>query len=184
MLTVRSLTKRYSTQTAVTDTSFSLSPGTVTGLIGPNGAGKTTTMNMITGALVPSEGEILIDGCSLIDDPIRSRRLIGYLPEHPALYDDLTVYEHLSYICALRGISRTDRSKEVLRIMGLTDIIGIRSRLCRFASKGFRQRIGLAAALAGSPPYLILDEPAAGLDPGQIISFIQLISRLRSSMPF
>lgn len=179
MITVTSVSRRFSERSAVENISFSLSSGSVTGLIGPNGAGKSTTMNMITGSLVPNEGTILIDGLDSIEHPLQARALVGYLPEQPPLYGEFTVREHLSQICAFRGLRREQRRAEVDRLIELTDIGEVASRLCRSLSKGFRQRAGLAAALAGDPPYLVLDEPAAGLDPVQLRTFKTLISSLR-----
>ncbi len=178
MIEVSHLTKNYGARRAVDDLSFSVPTGQIVGLLGPNGAGKSTTMNMLTGYLAPTSGTVSIEGHDILDDPIQARRCIGYLPEIPPLYQDMKVDEYLRFVAELRGIPRAQRAEEVATAAsqaGVTDVI---DRLIRNLSKGYRQRVGLAAALVGKPPFLILDEPTVGLDPKQMIEMRSLIREL------
>lgn len=165
MLRVCGLTKRYGGSTAIQDISFSVKTGEIVGLIGHNGCGKSTTMNIITGYLAASEGRVLVDGEDHVEQSRSVRRKIGYLPEAPALYPEMTVEEQLRFACDLKGIR--DSGEAILRACRKADVQNVGRRLIRNLSKGYRQRIGLAQAFLGNPPLLILDEPSSGLDPYQ-----------------
>jgi ABC-2 type transport system ATP-binding protein len=167
MIEVSSVTKRFGNRVAVNDLSFTAEPGKIYGFLGPNGAGKTTTMNIITGYLAPTEGTVLIDGADIMKDPENIKKKIGYLPETPPVYPDMTVREYLNFAAELKGISKSDRNGEVMKVMAATGTDGSSERLIRNLSKGYRQRVGLAQALIGDPEILILDEPTVGLDPEQ-----------------
>lgn len=180
MIEVQNLTKKYGENTAVDDISFFVEKGSVCGLLGPNGAGKTTTMNVITGYLAATSGSVLIDGHDIFEEPEQAKRLIGYLPELPPLYPELTPHEQLAFVGGLRGIKKDELAAEIDRVSQLVGIGDMSRRLIRSLSKGYRQRVGLAAALMGDPPVLILDEPTVGLDPKQIIEMRNLIKRLGS----
>ncbi len=172
------LTKKYGPHTAVEDLTFTIREGQVYGFLGPNGAGKTTTMNMITGYLAPTAGEVRIDGTDLRTDPVPARRRIGYLPEVPPLYPDLTVREYLLFAAELKGVPGRRRREEADRVMKELSLMEMKDRLIRALSKGYRQRTGIAQALLGDPKTVILDEPTAGLDPRQITEIRSLIRRL------
>ncbi len=178
MIEVSHLTKNYGARRAVDDLSFSVPTGQIVGLLGPNGAGKSTTMNMLTGYLAPTSGTVTIEGHDILDDPIQARRCIGYLPEIPPLYQDMKVNEYLRFVAELRGIPRAQRAAEVDTAAGQAGVTDVLNRLIRNLSKGYRQRVGLAAALVGKPPFLILDEPTVGLDPKQMIEMRSLIRQL------
>lgn len=178
MIEVTNLTKYYADRCAVKGLSFSVKKGQIVGLLGPNGAGKSTTMNMLTGCLAPTEGTISIEGYDILDEPLKARAQIGYLPEIPPLYVDMKVREYLDFVAQLRKIEKAKRKEEVEQAAeqaGVSDVMG---RLIRNLSKGYRQRVGLAGALIGHPPFLILDEPTVGLDPKQMIEMRQLIRSL------
>lgn len=178
MIEVQNLVKRYGSRIAVDHLSFTVENGQVYGFLGPNGAGKSTTMNMMTGYLAPTEGTILVDGHSLTDDPMEAKRRIGYLPEVPPLYTDMTVEEYLSFAAGLKKVPRAQRDDQIDQVMEMTWLSDVRRRLIRNLSKGYRQRVGLAQALLGFPDILILDEPTVGLDPKQIIEIRSLIREL------
>ncbi len=180
MLEVTNLTKRYGTNTAVSELTFSIDRGQIVGLLGPNGAGKSTTMNMITGYLAPTKGRVNIDGHDMLKEPLAAKRCLGYLPEVPPLYPDLTVKEYLLFVSELKKIKRSERQAAVLELMEKTGTADVRDRLIRNLSKGYRQRVGIASALLGYPELIILDEPTAGLDPGQIIEIRELILSLKN----
>ena len=178
MVEVSHLTKRYGAHTAVEDLSFTVEKGLVYGFLGPNGAGKTTTMNILTGCLAASEGQVTIGGYDIFDQPIQAKRLVGYLPEQPPLYGGMTVEEYLSFVARAKGVTvgRLDgQLAEAEAVTGVTDVAG---RLIRNLSKGYRQRVGIAQALLGSPQVIILDEPTVGLDPLQIVEIRKLIRSL------
>ena len=181
MIEVKHLTKCYGPHTAVEDISFSIGSGTVCGFLGPNGAGKTTTMNIITGYLAPTAGEVIVNGHDIVKERKAAQRTIGYLPEQPPLYPDMTVGEYLLFAAELKKIRKEDRGPEADRLMEELELTEVRDRLIRNLSKGYRQRTGLAQALAGSPETLILDEPTAGLDPKQIIGIRELIRGLKKN---
>lgn len=178
MIEVKHLVKRYGSHAAVNDLTFTVESGKIVGFLGPNGAGKSTTMNMITGYIAPTEGTILVDGVDINDDPEKAKRNIGYLPEIPPLYPDLRVREYLQFVAELKKLSREERARQVQYIMGKTGTIDVSERLIRNLSKGYKQRVGLAAAMMGNPDILILDEPTVGLDPKQIIEMRDLIREL------
>ena len=178
MIEVKNLVKRYGNHAAVNDLSFTVETGKVVGFLGLNGAGKSTTMNMITGYIAPTEGEVLIDGIDIMDEPELAKKNIGYLPEIPPLYPDLKVREYLSFVAELKKVSKKDRDIEVHKIMSKTKTLDVSERLIKHLSKGYKQRVGLAGAMMGNPDILILDEPTVGLDPSQIIEMRELIREL------
>lgn len=177
MIEVSGLTKTYGNKRGITDINFSISEGEIVGFLGPNGAGKSTTMNVITGYLSATDGSATIDGIDVLTDPISAKKNIGYLPEQPPLYLDMSVTEYLNFIYDLKGVKlpRKEHINTVCEMVGLTDH---RGRLMRNLSKGYKQRCGLAQALVGDPKVLILDEPTVGLDPKQIIEIRNVISEL------
>ena len=178
MIEVRHLTKRYGSHTAVSDLSFTIENGVIYGFLGPNGAGKSTTMNIITGCLGATEGEVLVDGHSISEEPLLAKKSIGYLPEQPPLYPDMTPLEYLRFVASAKGLPRGEQISQIDRVMDKTGIRNVRDRLIRNLSKGFRQRVGIAQALLGNPEVIILDEPTVGLDPAQIIEIRELIREL------
>ena len=178
MIEVKDLTKRYGKNVAVDHLNFRVKEGQIYGFLGPNGAGKTTTMNMLTGYLAASEGKILIDGHDISEEPMEARRCIGYLPEIPPLYLNMTPLEYLEFAAELKGLPKEQREEAVRKVMDQTQIWDMQDRLIRNLSKGYRQRVGLAQALIGDPKVLILDEPMVGLDPKQIIEIRELIRSL------
>lgn len=178
MIEIINLTKKYGTITAVNDISFTLETGKIYGLLGQNGAGKSTTMNMITGCLAPTDGEIVINGTNLLDNPLTAKRCIGYLPETPPLYADMTPFEYLKFVASAKSISKKDINDEIDNAMERTGIISVKDRLIKHLSKGYKQRVGIAQAILGNPEYIILDEPTVGLDPTQMIEIRELIREL------
>ena len=177
MIQVTGLTRRYGSVLAVSDLSFSIKEGEIVGFLGSNGAGKTTTMNMLTGCLRPSAGTIMLGGFDIDTDAAEARKKIGYLPETPPLYPDMTVAEYLDFVYRLKQckLPQEEHIRQVCTMVGLTDVYG---RIIRNLSKGYRQRVGLAQALIGNPYILILDEPTVGLDPKQIIEIRETIRSL------
>ena len=178
MIKVSHLTKNYGNHVAVDDISLDIKPGKIYGFLGPNGAGKSTTMNIITGYLAPTSGEVLIDGHDIYKEPEEAKACIGYLPEIPPLYVDMKVEEYLEFVAALKKVSKDNIKKEVERVINLTRINDVSSRIINNLSKGYRQRVGMAQALIGSPKVIILDEPTVGLDPNQIKEVRDLIKSL------
>lgn len=178
MIEVSHLTKRYGAHVAVSDLSFSVQPGRITGFLGPNGAGKSTTMNIIAGCLGPTDGEVRVDGHSVLDEPMEARRLVGYLPEVPPLYAEMTPEEYLHFVLRAKGVPRAEREGQLRDVMDRTQLHDVKRRLIANLSKGYRQRVGLAQALLGSPKVIILDEPTVGLDPRQIIEIRELIREM------
>lgn len=172
---VRELTRQYGSQIAVNQISFNLKKGEITGFLGPNGAGKSTTMKMITGSLIPTKGEITIDGINMLKTPILAQKKIGYLPEHNPLYLEMYVREYLSFMADLYGKIPRSRVEEVIEITGLTPES---NKKIEQLSKGYRQRVGLASALIHDPEILILDEPTTGLDPNQLVEIRSIIKEL------
>ncbi len=177
MIQVHHLTKKYGKVLAVNDVSFTVEEGEIVGFLGPNGAGKTTTMNIITGYLSSTSGSVSIDGCDIVDSPSQAKSRIGYLPEQPPLYLNMTVNEYLNFIYELKGCL-LPKEKHLSEVCELTGITKVRHRLIGNLSKGYRQRVGIAQALVCNPPVLILDEPTIGLDPAQIIEIRSLIRKL------
>lgn len=178
MIEVKHLTKRYGNHVAVADLSFTIEKGKVYGFLGPNGAGKSTTMNIITGCLGATDGEVFIDGHSITEEPMKAKKLIGYLPEQPPLYMDMTPLEYLRFVAEAKGIPHKDRNEQIARVMEKTKLTDVQNRLNRNLSKGYKQRVGIAQALLGNPEVIILDEPTVGLDPAQIIEIRELIREL------
>jgi len=178
MIEVNNLVKRYGDHVAVDDLSFTIEDGKIYGLLGPNGAGKSTTMNMITGYLCANEGSVSINGFDMFKQPEKAKAQIGYLPEIPPLYPDMTVGEYLEFVCELKKVPRADLSAEVARVCEKTGVSDVAGRLIKNLSKGYKQRVGIAQALIGSPSIIILDEPTVGLDPLQIIEIRELIMEL------
>ena len=178
LIEVRNLTKRYGNHIAVDDLNFKIEQGRIYGFLGPNGAGKSTTMNIMTGYLAPSAGDVLIDGVSIVDMPEKAKAQIGYLPEMPPLYMDMTVREYLSFAAELRKVPHRKSRERCDAVMADLSLTECADRLIRNLSKGFRQRVGLAQALVHEPEILILDEPMVGLDPKQIIEIRELIRNL------
>ena len=178
MIEVQHLTKRYGPFTAVDDVSFRAERGEILGFLGPNGAGKTTTMRILTGYMPATDGKAVVAGYDVVEQPIEAKRRIGYLPETPPLYPDMTVRDYLDFCARIKGVARGDRKSRVDTVMERTRIADMAKRHCGKLSKGYKQRVGLAQALLHNPDVLILDEPTAGLDPKQIIETRQLIKEL------
>lgn len=177
MIEVSHLTKRYGEQVAVNDISFTVNEGEILGFLGPNGAGKSTTMNILTGYLSSTEGTAKIAGIDVLENPIEAKKHIGFLPEQPPLYLDMTVREYLNFVYNLKG-TKLKRDAHIAEICDLVKITNVYNRLIKNLSKGYKQRVGLAQALIGNPDVLILDEPTVGLDPKQIIEIRTLIKNL------
>ena len=177
MIEVQNLTKQYGAKKAVDNLTFTVNDGEILGFLGPNGAGKSTTMNMLTGYISSTSGKALINGVDILDDPINAKKNIGYLPEIPPLYLDMTVKDYLNFIYDLKKC-KIPRKAHLEDVCGLVKITDVYNRIIRNLSKGYKQRVGLAQALIGNPPILILDEPTVGLDPKQIIEIRTLIKKL------
>ncbi len=177
MIKISHLVKNYGSFCAVDDISFEVERGEVVGFLGPNGAGKSTTMNILTGYLSSTSGSVSIGGVDILDDPLNAKRLIGYLPEQPPLYPDMTVDEYLSFAYDLKGCT-LNKEKHIEEVCAVVKIGEVRKRLIKNLSKGYRQRVGIAQALIGNPPVIIFDEPTIGLDPKQIIEIRNLIRTL------
>ena len=178
MIEVKHLTKKYGTHLAVDDLSFTIEKGRIYGFLGPNGAGKSTTMNIMTGYIGATEGEVIINGFNILEEPEKAKKCIGYLPEIPPLYLDMTVSEYLNFAAELKKVPKADRDSQVLKVMELIKLVDMKDRLIKNLSKGYRQRTGLAAAILDFPDIIILDEPTVGLDPKQIIEIRELIRTL------
>ncbi|MDD3414151.1 MAG: ATP-binding cassette domain-containing protein [Lachnospiraceae bacterium] len=178
MIEVKDLVKKYGSHLAVDGLNFKVEKGQIYGFLGPNGAGKSTTMNMITGYLASTSGTITIDGHDILKEPEEAKKRIGYLPELPPLYPDMTVSEYLKFVSELKKIKKTERQKMIDEVMEMTRITEVKDRLIRNLSKGYKQRVGLAQAILGYPEVIILDEPTVGLDPKQIIEIRDLIKSL------
>ena len=178
MIEVRNLVKDYFGHVAVNDLSFTVEAGEVVGFLGPNGAGKSTTMNIITGYISATSGQAIINGYDIFDEPEKAKKSIGYLPEQPPLYPDMTVAEYLKFVAELKKVKKSERAKMISDSMELTKVDNVKDRLIKFLSKGYKQRVGLAGAIMGYPEVLILDEPTVGLDPNQIIEIRELIKSL------
>jgi ABC-2 type transport system ATP-binding protein len=178
MIEVSHLTKKYGQKKAVDDITFNIDEGEIVGFLGPNGAGKSTTMNILTGYISATEGSAKISGIDILENPIEAKKKIGYLPEQPPLYYDMTAEEQLSFVSDLKLIDKAKKAKEIDKVCEMVRISDVRKRLIRNLSKGYKQRVGLAQALLGSPEVLILDEPTVGLDPKQIIEIRNVIKDL------
>lgn len=178
MIEVTNLTKRYGNHLAVDHLSFHVEKGQIYGFLGPNGAGKSTTMNMLTGYIAATEGTIVINGHDVLKEPEEAKKGIGYLPEIPPLYTEMTVSEYLQFAAELKKVPKEERKKQIQEVMEMTMITDMAGRLIKNLSKGYRQRVGLAQAILGYPEVIILDEPTVGLDPKQIIEIRDLIKNL------
>ncbi len=178
MIKVQNVTKKYNKFLAVDNINFEIADGEVVGFLGPNGAGKSTTMNMITGFIEPTSGEIIVNGYDINQKSKQAKRQIGYMPENVPLYLELTVKEFVSYMADLKLVKRSEKKAEIDRVIGVTGLKDVQGKLIRNLSRGYRQRVSLAGALVGNPPILILDEPTVGLDPKQVIEIRNLIKSL------
>ncbi len=178
MIEVRNLVKKYGDHLAVDHLNFKIEAGRIYGFLGPNGAGKSTTMNIMTGYLGATEGEVIINGHDILKEPEEAKRHIGYLPEQPPLYMVMTVREYLEFAAELKGIKKKQRAGQITEVENLVKIKDVEHRLIKNLSKGYRQRVGLAQAVLGFPEIIILDEPSVGLDPKQIIEIRELIRKL------
>lgn len=178
MIEVENLTKKYGNHVAVDNLSFRVEKGMIYGFLGPNGAGKSTTMNMMTGYIAATSGSVKINGYDILKDPEKAKKCIGYLPELPPVYQDMTVYEYLKFAAELKQVKKSERKQQIEDIMKQTRIDDVRDRLIKNLSKGYKQRVGLAQAIVGYPEVIILDEPTVGLDPKQIIEIRELIREL------
>lgn len=180
MLKVKNLVKKYDKFIAVNDISFEINKGEILGFLGPNGAGKSTTMNIISGYIKASSGNVLIGDYNIEEKPIEAKKLIGYLPENPPLYLDMKVTEYIKFVVDLKNVKKEDRKNEVDRVISLTGLDEVKERIIRNLSKGYKQRVGIAQAIVGNPDLVILDEPTVGLDPNQIIEIRNLIKSLKN----
>lgn len=179
MIEVTNLVKDYGNHHAVKGISFTVGEGQIVGLLGPNGAGKSTTMNIMTGYISATSGNIKIGDYDMLEQPLKAKKLIGYLPEMPPLYEEMTVDEYLDFVCSLKGIrKKKERKENIAEVEEAVKITDVKGRIIKNLSKGYKQRVGLAQALIGNPPLLILDEPTVGLDPNQIIEIRALIRKL------
>jgi len=178
MIEISNLVKHYGDKKAVNGISFTVQDDEVLGFLGPNGAGKSTTMNIITGYLSSTSGTVKVNGHDILEEPELAKRDIGYLPELPPLYLDMTVLEYLNFICDLKQVKRSERKEQLAKIISMVKIVDVADRLIGNLSKGYKQRVGIAQALVGNPNILILDEPTVGLDPNQIIEIRRLIRTL------
>lgn len=178
MIEISNLVKYYGDILAVDNVSFTVENGEILGFLGPNGAGKSTTMNILTGFLSATSGTVKVNGYDILEQPQEAKKCIGYLPENPPLYLDMTVIEYLRFVADLKGVPKEERIKQLAEIMKLVRIADVANRLIKNLSKGYRQRVGIAQALVGNPDVLVLDEPTIGLDPKQIIDIRNLIKEL------
>ena len=178
MIQITNLVKKYGNKTALQGIDLTVKEGEIMGLLGPNGAGKSTTMNIMTGYLSATSGEVKINGHDILTEPIETKKSIGYLPEIPPLYMDMKVKEYLNFVAQLKKLKKAERKKQVEQVMELVEVKEYENRLIKYLSKGYKQRVGLAQALLGEPKLLILDEPTVGLDPNQIIRMRKLIKDL------
>jgi len=178
VIEVSHLTKQYGNHLAVDDVSFTVADGQICGLLGPNGAGKSTIMNILTGYLSATSGQVTVAGHPLPEEADAAKACVGYLPEQPPLYPEMTVQEYLTFAAELKGVKKADRKEQVCRAARRTGLEAVLPRLIRSLSKGYKQRVGIAQALLGSPRLIILDEPTVGLDPAQVIEIRKLIREL------
>ncbi len=181
MIEVSNLTKNYGERTAIHNLNFKIEKGDVVGLLGPNGAGKSTTMKIITGFMSPSSGVVQVGGFDVFENPLEVKKIIGYLPETPPLYLDMSVEDYLHYVAELNQVQPDQIKKNIERALVKTQLLSVRHRLIRNLSKGFKQRVGIAQALVSNPEVLVLDEPTVGLDPKQVAEIRELIKELRGS---
>lgn len=177
MIKVKNLVKRYGTNYALNDISFEIAEGEIVGLLGPNGAGKSTTMNILTGFLSSTSGTVIVNGIDILEDPLEAKKCIGFLPEQPPVYPDMTVSEYLDFVYDLKGCT-LDRESHIAQVLGVVRLADVKNRLIKNLSKGYRQRVGIAQALIGDPKVIIFDEPTVGLDPKQILEVRNLLRSL------
>ena len=180
MIEVKNLTKKFGPHTAVDNISFVVNDGEIVGFLGPNGAGKTTTMNMMTGFISSTEGTVRINGFDILEEPLKAKKQLGYLPDVPPVYGDMTVKEYLEFVCDLKKVKKSDRDFMIKDIVATTKLGDVYKRIIKNLSKGYRQRVGVAQALIGDPDVLILDEPTKGIDVGTKAEIYQLICDLAS----
>lgn len=178
MIEVKNITKKYGSFTALDNVSFKIEEGEIMGLLGPNGAGKSTTMNIITGYIEPTEGEVIVDGINMLKKPKKAKREIGYMPEGVPLYSDLTVKEFVTYMAGIKKVDKKLVKEKVNKVMEETGLSDVQNKLTKNLSRGYKQRVSMAGALVGEPQILILDEPTVGLDPKQITEIRSLIKKL------
>ena len=178
MIEVKNVTKKYGKFVAVDDISFTINDGEIVGLLGPNGAGKSTTMNMLTGFIEQTEGDIIVDGYNMLKKPKKAKREIGYMPEGVPLYSDLTVKEFITYMAEIKNVNKKERKEKIEKVIENTGLKDVQNKLTKNLSRGYKQRVSLAGALVGEPKILILDEPTVGLDPKQITEIRSLIKEL------
>ena len=183
MIEVRNLTRKYGDHTAVNSISFKIEDGRIYGFLGPNGAGKSTTMNIITGCLAATSGDVLVNGLDIFKEPVKAKKCIGYLPEIPPLYPDMTPLEFLKFVGRAKGMKKTELSEAINVVMKKTGISNVSNKLIKNLSKGYKQRVGIAQAILGNPQVVILDEPTVGLDPKQIVEIRNLIRELGKNHP-
>lgn len=181
MIEVKDLVKKYGNHIAVDHLSFTVPKGQILGFLGPNGAGKSTTMNIITGYISATEGSVIVNGHDIYEEPEEVKKCIGYLPEQPPVYADMTVKEYLNFVADIKRVKKSERAQMIADIMESTKILHMQNRLIKFLSKGYKQRVGLAQAIMGYPEVIILDEPTVGLDPMQIIEIRDLIKELSAN---
>ena len=179
MIDIIDLKKSYGNNTVLNGINISLESGKIYGFLGMNGSGKTTTMNILSGFMQPTNGDVIIDGISMKSNPLEAKKLIGYLPETPPLYNDMTVYEYLIFVATAKGMSKADAKKEVAEKISSVFCDSVKDKLISNLSKGFRQRVGICSALIGNPKYILLDEPTSGLDPAQIVEIRELLLSLK-----
>ena len=178
MIEVKNLVKKYGNHLAVDHLNFTVESGQIYGFLGPNGAGKSTTMNIMTGYLGATEGEVLINGHNILDEPEAAKHFIGYLPEMPPLYVDMKVREYLTFVAELKKIPKAEREEQIDKVIHMVQLEDVEERLIRNLSKGYKQRVGLAQAILGFPEIIILDEPTSGIDPAGVQEFMDLIRQL------
>ena len=178
MIEVKNVTKKYGNFIAIDNISFSIEKGEIVGLLGPNGAGKSTTMNMITGFIEQTEGEIIVSGYDILKNPKKAKKQIGYMPEGVPLYNDLTVKEFINYMADLKQVTKKEKKEKIQKVIKETNLEVVQNKLIRNLSRGYKQRVSMAGALVGEPEILILDEPTVGLDPKQITEIRNLIKEL------
>lgn len=178
MIEVKNVTKKYGSTVAVDDISFEIKEGEIVGLLGPNGAGKSTTMNMLTGFIEATSGEIIIDGYDILRKARKAKKEIGYMPEGVPLYTDLTVKEFVTYMAELKGVNKKDKKEKVQKVIEATGLSDVQNKLTRNLSRGYKQRVSMAGAIVGEPKVIILDEPTVGLDPKQVTEIRALIKEL------
>ena len=178
MIEVKNVTKKYGKFIAVDDISFTINDGEIVGLLGPNGAGKSTTMNMLTGFIEQTEGDIIVDGYNMLKKPKKAKKEIGYMPEGVPLYSDLTVKEFITYMAEIKNVNKKERKEKIEKVIENTGLKDVQNKLTKNLSRGYKQRVSLAGALVGEPKILILDEPTVGLDPKQITEIRSLIKEL------